>query len=326
MDNIFTALVRRRTTGVVMEFVLWCIVCFAALLSLIALAMGAGNFVWILLLLTAAGLGVIMAFRLKEVALLYSVCVFNAILFLIHYLVFSVSYGGGPQTAFSIVLFILTFLLSLAVVACAFVQFFSRVNMGTVLTILEICNVALIMIMQILMYAAQYVGEDEYYNINTYHRSWMNAKGYWIGTTAFWLILVLIAVFYAYCFWGPVSDRADKLYVSNGGNRGGGGTYAGFRPGMRGVTGAYARRTIYLDGRTLTIGSSETVNVYIPDPQVSRTHCAIRFNSQTGYYEILDQSTNGVYLGNGARLYQGRYTAVQSGTTVFIASHQFMLL
>ena len=155
MDNIFTALVRRRTTGVVMEFVLWCIVCFAALLSLIALAMGAGNFVWILLLLTAAGLGVIMAFRLKEVALLYSVCVFNAILFLIHYLVFSVSYGGGPQTAFSIVLFILTFLLSLAVVACAFVQFFSRVNMGTVLTILEICNVALIMIMQILMYAAQ---------------------------------------------------------------------------------------------------------------------------------------------------------------------------
>ena len=45
MDNIFTALVRRRTTGVVMEFVLWCIVCFAALLSLIALAMGAGNFV-----------------------------------------------------------------------------------------------------------------------------------------------------------------------------------------------------------------------------------------------------------------------------------------
>ena len=143
MDNIFTALVRRRTTCVVMEFVLWCIVCFAALLSLIALAMGAGNFVWILLLLTAAGLGVIMAFRLKEVALLYSVCVFNAILFLIHYLVFSVSYGGGPQT---------------------------------------------------------------------------------------------------------------------------------------------------------------------------------------GYYEILDQSTNGVYLGNGARLYQGRYTAVQSGTTVFIASHQFMLL
>lgn len=256
MDNIFTALVRRRTTGVVMEFVLWCVVCFAALLSLIALAMGAGNFVWILLLLTAAGLGVIMAFRLKEVALLYSVCVFNAILFLIHYLVFSVSYGGGPQTAFSIVLFILTFLLSLAVVACAFVQFFSRVNMGTVLTILEICNVALIMIMQILMYAAQYVGEDEYYNINTYHRSWMNAKGYWIGTTAFWLILVLIAVFYAYCFWGPVSDRADKLYVSNGGNRGGGGTYAGFRPGMRGVTGAYAGRTIYLDGRTLTIGSS----------------------------------------------------------------------
>ena len=248
MDNIFTALVRRRTTGVVMEFVLWCIVCFAALLSLIALAMGAGNFVWILLLLTAAGLGVIMAFRLKEVALLYSVCVFNAILFLIHYLVFSVSYGGGPQTAFSIVLFILTFLLSLAVVACAFVQFFSRVNMGTVLTILEICNVALIMIMQILMYAAQYVGEDEYYNINTYHRSWMNAKGYWIGTTAFWLILVLIAVFYAYCFWGPVSDRADKLYVSNGGNRGGGGTYAGFRPGMRGVTGAYAGRTIYLSG------------------------------------------------------------------------------
>lgn len=75
MDNIFTALVRRRTTGVVMEFVLWCIVCFAALLSLIALAMGAGNFVWILLLLTAAGLGVIMAFRLEK-WLCFTVCAY----------------------------------------------------------------------------------------------------------------------------------------------------------------------------------------------------------------------------------------------------------
>ena len=104
MDNIFTALVRRRTTGVVMEFVLWCIVCFAALLSLIALAMGAGNFVWILLLLTAAGLGVIMAFRLKEVALLYSVCVFNAILMLGFYGLFAFFYWdlGNQKEIFSL--------------------------------------------------------------------------------------------------------------------------------------------------------------------------------------------------------------------------------
>ena len=333
MDNIFSALARRRTKGVVTEFVLWCLVCFVALMSLIALAMGGGNVVWILLLLTSIGMGVIMAFRLREIAMLYAVCVFNAIIFLIHYLVFAIGYSpytvaydyDVSHSAVSIIFFVLALLLSIAVVACAFVQFFSKVRMGTILTILEICNVAAIMLSQIIIYVSEYGGADaSYYGINGAHRTWMNYRGYWVGTLALWIMLALTAVFYACYFWMPL-DRAVGKITGGSGSRGGSYGY-GFQAGMQGLNGAYMGRNIYLQGRTLTVGSSETANVCIPDAQVSRIHCTIRYNAQSGFYEILDQSTNGMFLSDGSRLYPGRYTSVRRGSVVIIGSHRFRLL
>lgn len=347
MDNIFSALARRRTKGVVTEFVLWCLVCFVALMSLIALAMGGGNVVWILLLLTSIGMGVIMAFCLREIAMLYAVCVFNAIIFLIHYLVFAIGYSpytvaydyDVSHSAVSIIFFVLALLLSIAVVACAFVQFFSKVRMGTILAILEICNVAAIMLSQIIIYVSEYGGADaSYYGINGAHRTWMNYRGYWVGTLALWIMLALTAVFYAFYFWMPL-DRAAGKITGGSGSRGGNnwcgnnnwnGNYnynsQNFQPGMQGLNGAYTGRDIYLQGRTLTVGSSETANVCIPDAQVSRVHCTIRYNAQSGFYEILDQSTNGMFLSDGSRLYPGRYTSVRRGSVVIIGSHRFRLL
>lgn len=333
MDNIFSALARRRTKGVVVEFVLWCVVCFVALMSLIALAMGAGNVVWILMLLTSIGMGVIMAFRLREIAMLYSVCVFNVILFLIHYLVFAIGYSpytvaydyDVSHSAVSIIFFVLALLLSIAVVACAFVQFFSKVRMGTILTILEICNVAAIMLSQIIIYVSEYGGADaSYYGINGAHRTWMNYRGYWVGTLALWIMLALTAVFYAFYFWMPL-DRAVGKITGGSGSRGGSYGY-GFQAGMQGMTGMYVGRNIYLQGRTLTVGSSETANVCIPDAQVSRIHCTIRYNAQSGFYEILDQSASGMFLSDGSRLYPGRYTSVRRGSVVIIGNHRFRLL
>lgn len=329
MDNIFSALARRRTKGVVVEFVLWCVVCFVALMSLIALAMGAGNVVWILMLLTSIGMGVIMAFRLREIAMLYSVCVFNVILFLIHYLVFTIGYPtygySVSHSAVSIIFFVLALLLSIAVAVCAFVQFFSRVRMETLLTILEICNVAAIMLVEIIMYASEYSGSDvSYYGVNALHRGWMNYRGYWVGTLALWIMLALTAVFYACYFWMPL-DRAIGKITGGSGSRGGSYGY-GFQAGMQGMTGMYVGRNIYLQGRTLTVGSSETANVCIPDAQVSRIHCTIRYNAQSGFYEILDQSASGMFLSDGSRLYPGRYTSVRRGSVVIIGNHRFRLL
>ena len=62
IDNIFTALVRKKTTGAILEFVLWCAGCFTSLMAIVAFAFGKGNITWILLMFFSIGLGVLMAF------------------------------------------------------------------------------------------------------------------------------------------------------------------------------------------------------------------------------------------------------------------------
>lgn len=321
IDNIFTALVREKTPGAILEFILWCTACLTALMSLIALAMGGGHVTWILLMLFSVGLAVLMAFRLKAIALLYSVCAFNLVAFLIHYLCLSMGYSyGESHSPLNIILFILILMLSLAAVICAFVHFFSRYNLGTITAILVLCDSAAILLLQILMYTSDYLGDASY--VNTYHRAWLNYRGYWIGTVSFWMILAVVSVFYACFFWGPIDSRKSKIYVA-------GQTYGNrASAGLQGVCGSYAGRTVYLQGRLLTIGSGEGASIVIPDGYVSAVHCAVRFNASTGFYEILDQSSNGVWVMNGARLQRGVYHSVRRGSVICIGStaQQFRLL
>lgn len=321
IDNIFTALVREKTPGAVLEFILWCTVCFAALLSLIALAMGGGHITWILLMIFSIGLAVLMAFRLKAIALLYSVGTFYFVTFLVHFLCLSIGYSDGEsRSPLNMILFVLTLLLSLAVLICAFVQFFSKFRLGTVLTVLVLVDVAAILLLQILMYMSDYLGNASY--VNERHRIWMNNRGYWIGTVSFWMILAVVAVFYACFFWGPIDSRKDKIYVA------GQSTGGGRMPGLQGVCGSYAGRVIYLQGRMLTVGSGEGASVVIPDGYVSQIHCQIRFNASTGFYEILDQSSNGTWLANGTQMQKGVYNSVRRGSIICIGTNgqQFRLI
>ena len=126
--NIFSALAHERTPGVIKEFVLWCLVCFSALMSLIAAAMGGGNVTWILLLLFTLGMGVLMAFRLTPVVLLYSIGTLHLFVFVIHYICFigDYSYYGIQRSAVNTVLFVVLLLLTIAVIVCGLIQFFTR--------------------------------------------------------------------------------------------------------------------------------------------------------------------------------------------------------
>lgn len=321
IDNIFTALVREKTPGAILEFILWCTVCFVALLSLIALAMGGGHVTWILVMLFSVGLAVLMAFRLKAIAMLYSAGAFYFVILLVHYLCLSIGYSyGESHSALNIILFILALMLSLAVIVCGFVQFFSRFRLGTVLTILVLVDSAVILLLQILMYTSDYLGDASY--VNMYHKAWMNYRSYWIGTVSYWLILAVVAVFYACFFWGPIDSRKDKIYVP--GQRASGSGAAG----LEGICGVYGGRRIYLQGRALTLGSGEGVSVVIPDGYVSQMHCQIRFNPSSGFYEILDQSSNGTWLSNGTRMQRGVYQSVRRGSVIWIGSkaQQFRLM
>lgn len=324
IDNIFSALMYERTPGVIMEFTLWCTVCFVVMLSMIAMIMGGGNITWIMLMFFSIGLAVLLAFRLKPISMLYGVAAFNFITFIIHYVSFSKSYDyhDTSYSVLNIILFILLLMASLGIVSCAAVHFFSRFNLGSLLTIMVIADSGLLLILHILMYAASHLGEYAS-EVNEQVRYYLDYRGYWIGTICFWLILAVITVLYIFFFWGFIDSRKGKIINSTGAKR----TY-GNAPGIRCMSGMYSGQIILLQGRTVTIGSGTGMTITIQDNNVSARHCAIRFNPTNGFYEIYDDSVTGVYLRNGARLQKGVFNAVQRGSIICAGSmaHQFQLM
>lgn len=339
--NIFSALVKERSPGVIMEFTLWCIVCFITLMALIASIVGHGNITWILLMVFSIGLGVLMAFRLKPIAMLYSIGVFNLLLPIIHYACFAKStgyfglssydyeYSAAKYSPLNITLFVIVILLSIALVTCGFVFNFTKVKMENLLTIGVIVDCGLTFLLEILMYAAPSVGTGlgesgiSYYN--SYLRTLLNYRGYWIGTISLWCMLIVVMLFYIFFFWGSMNSSIKRIREM-GKNR------VGYAPRgygyLKGICGIYAGHEIPLNGRTLIFGSGSEANVRIQDAYISSTHCVIRFNEVSGLYEIQDVSVNGVYLATGVRLQQGVYTAVAKGSVICIGSQaqQFRLM
>lgn len=333
IDNIFTALVRKKTMGAVLEFVLWCGVCFTALMAIVAFAFGKGNVTWILLMLFSIGLGVLMAFCLRGIVMVYSVFAFYVISLPVHFLAFVTGYYSGEYSSpLNILLFILTMLLGIGSAACAFVQFFSKLNLGTVTAVMVLCETALIMLLQILIYAAGFIGDVSVEN--EFHRIWLNARGYWIGTLCYWMMLIIVCIYLCALFWGPIEKTKSKLSgqaANTGASQVGGyvqGTQTSFQPGLQGIQGIYAGRIFYLQGRTFTLGSGEGVDIGIADAYVSKIHCAVCFQESMGYYEVLDQSRNGVFFANGMPMQKGVYNPVQRGSVICIGSvrQQFKLL
>lgn len=327
VDNIFSALGHRRTSGVIKEFVLWCVVCFGALLSLIAAAIGRGNITWIMLLLFSIGLGVLMAFRLRAIALLYSVGVFHFLTFMIHYVCFSgISIGSTGYSALNTVLFVLILLTSLALVICGFIHFFTRINLSLAIQILVITDSSVMFFLHILMYAAGYKSSSWIYS-NAMLREALNARGYWIGTFAFWTILVVVVLYYIFFFHGMLGNRNEKIIKTSKGQDGRRST--GYvTPAIQGIKGTYMGQTVYMQGRSITIGSGNGVTIRIPDRTISQLHCQIRFDGTTGFYQLFDSSLNGVYLGNGALIPKKMWYSVQRGSIICIGglSQQFRLL
>lgn len=325
-DNIFSALAHKRTAGVIREFVLWCVVCFTVLLSLIAAAVGKGNVTWIMLMVFSIGLGVIMVFRLTPVALVYSSGTFCLIVFVIHYICFSraASYYGIFNVSYSplnIILFVLLLFVSIALVTCEFVHFFSRYNLKKPIVILMITDVSMTWILQILMFAAGYIGSSSFAVDDL--RSSLNERGYWIGTISFWMILSVTVLLHVFFFCGMIDSEKRKIA---------GGSlkvkHASAMPGVRGIKGKYAGQIFSLNSGMVTIGSDSGMSINIQDGYVSRQHCAVRFNFSTNFYEIYDNSSSGVFTAAGIRLQKGTYNAVKRGEVICIGSkeQQFQLL
>lgn len=193
--NIFGALMHRRTNGVIMEFSLWCATCFVALMSMIAFIAGYGEITWGMMFFFAIGLGVIQGFRLKGVAMLYGAAAFPFFVEVLHYMTFGQGDYEESYSVMNTLLFVIALLLSIAVITCMSIHGFSKIDLGTVTTILLIVNVAVLFLLHIMIYATVGIG------------------GYWFGTICFWMLLAIVLLEYIFCIWGPMDlerGRANK--------------------------------------------------------------------------------------------------------------------
>ncbi len=332
IDNIFSSLLYDRTLGIGLEFALWCTVCVLVLLALIAVAtvdreiIGrrlAGNFraLWIMVMLMGAGLGTGMVFRkMKPVVILAGLTVFQFILLIPYYLVVGGmvdDYNGGVPGILT-ALFILLLLAGIGVVACGCVQFFTRFRMGLVVSILSMSSAFLTLVLSMCLYFAP----EEH----RWYRSAYSDASFALGSVAYVGICFVAAAYTALFFFGLIENKRDKIYVIQG--NAGMGRMSSFQPGLQCLQGSYMGQTIYLQGQELTLGSAYGVHILIQDPYISKRHCSIRFNMASGYYEILDSSSNGVFLSNGMRLQQGVYSSVRRGEVICIGSmgQQFRLM
>ena len=222
------------------------------------------------------------------------------------------------------VLFVLLLLLSLCIVACGFIHFFSRVNLGTLLMILVITDSSLIVLFQFLAYISISYSAGEWWN------GYMGSGSYWVGTISFWMLLTVVSLLYIFFFRGAVDNGNSKIIRvddGSGGNNGVSGIQGvSSAPGIRGISGVYAGQTIYLKNQAVMIGSGNGAAIKIQDNYVSAEHCAVRFNLSKECYEVYINSPYGVYI--DAVLQKGGWYLARRGSVLSIGSsaQKFQLL
>ena len=326
IDHIFSALLHRRSANVIREFVLWCVLCFEIMLFMITAITAGSKAAWVLLMMSTIGLAVMMAFRLTAISLLYSVAVFHLISFSVHF----ICYRPG-NSVMCLLLFVFLILLALAALVCSFIHNFSRFNLDKAVMILVEADSVLILILQILLYAARWSGGSLLGTLGSLMGYGKDYSGYWLGTVSFWILLAVIDLYYLFFGLGLIDHQQNKILKKTGGFQNPRSSVTS--AGIQGIRGVCTGQTIYLNNRELVIGADKRsgADLVVPDAYVSKWHCAVRWNpghGGNGFYEVLDRSTNGVYLYNLGRLPQNVWNRLGRGNIICIGGmeQQFRLL
>lgn len=93
------------------------------------------------------------------------------------------------------------------------------------------------------------------------------------------------------------------------------------------VSGEYAGRAFTIPSKGLVLGRDHYVCdvVFKEARSISRTHCKIEFNRDTNMFVLYDiGSSYGTFLGNGARVSQGRPVAMQPGDDFYLVSRNVL--
>jgi len=94
------------------------------------------------------------------------------------------------------------------------------------------------------------------------------------------------------------------------------------RPVIKGITGSFAGQNIELVDNQLTIGRDPRLAqlVYPQNKEeISRKHCAIRFDVNTQKFTLTDYSSNGTFLSSNQKLEPGQAYYLNSGDRFYLA-------
>jgi serine/threonine protein kinase len=80
------------------------------------------------------------------------------------------------------------------------------------------------------------------------------------------------------------------------------------------------------DGSEITLGrSAQHSNIVIPDPNISRVHCLIRYDWGTSRFFIRDQSSNGTFGSDGRRFAKGIAQTLSPGEEFYLYARMFTI-
>ena len=95
------------------------------------------------------------------------------------------------------------------------------------------------------------------------------------------------------------------------------------RPVLVGLSGAYAGQKMDFINNQITIGRDpdQAQVLYPPDAgEISRRHCTIYYDQNTGMIRLEDTSINGTFLADGQKIEQGQKYNLQPGETFFLTA------
>lgn len=334
IDNIFTALVHERTPGAIWEFSLWCTVCLCVILSLVAMISVDSwlrqfsafcRIVWLFVMLFEIGTGVLMAFRKKPVMLYVSSQTIQLTMSIFLYALFAFIYIEirGDVAVGMLLMFILLLLVALGLSVCSSIHFFTKIELGKISAILDVVVAGFMFIF------AMVIGVS-----TSSLGSWIiGDTGFGLGITSLVIMNAVIAVFYMLFFFGCIDSTKRKIINYGNSTEKAQKSKVAFTPGLQCIRGQYQGQVMYLQGRELTFGSqAASAAIVIPSPHISHRHCSVRYNPGMGMYEVVDFSTNGVYVtvqnGGTQRIPAGSYVPCARGSVISLGSmeQQFRLL
>lgn len=102
------------------------------------------------------------------------------------------------------------------------------------------------------------------------------------------------------------------------------------QPKLIGVVGRYAGQAYIIGPQGLMMGRDQSACDFVLDNStngISRTHCKVQYNQQTGMFVLYDLgSSYGTYLVNGVRVPQGQPMALSSGEQFYLADRGCMFM